>query len=83
MVRGLNPWPGVTAMIEDDSYKLWQVSAKKGETQNNPGEIVSANKSELLIQCGEGHLSIEMLQKPGKNKMTIQQFMASRSHWFR
>lgn len=82
-IRSLNPWPGISAKIEGQDYKLWQAEVVSISSQVKPGEIVLANKSELVIQCGEQQLKILSLQKPGKKRLDIQQVMASNSQWFR
>ena len=82
-VRSLNPWPGVQANIQGEIYKIWEAKILKQNSENKPGDIVTANKKELIIQCGSDQLHILKLQKPGKNKMPIQQFMASKKDWFR
>lgn len=85
-IRAFNPWPGVAAKIQGISYKLWQsevVSLSNQEiTKVKTGGIVKANKNELIIQCHESHLKINIIQKPGKKQMPISQFMQSKPDWF-
>lgn len=82
-IRALVPWPGVTAEISDQTYKLWQAEFISENSQYAVGEISKADKRTLQIQCKEGQLKILSLQKSGKKRMDIQQFMPSRSDWFK
>jgi methionyl-tRNA formyltransferase len=81
-VRGLNPWPGVVAEINGETYKIWEVKVSNQNKQKNIGDIVIANKKELIIQCLDSHIEVLCLQKPGKNKVSINQFMPSKPDWF-
>jgi methionyl-tRNA formyltransferase len=81
-VRGLNPWPGVVAEINGESFKIWQVKPVEKEAVTEVGGIVTASKTQLILQCLDSQLEILSIQKPGKKRMDIQQFMQSRSDWF-
>ncbi len=82
-VRGLNPWPGVVAEIKGESYKIWQVKLINLPSDAETGDIVSANKTRLIIQCLDSQIEILSIQKPGKKRMDIQQFMQSKSDWYK
>lgn len=82
LVRGLNPWPGVVAEINGDNYKIWQVEVVEVNSEKKTGEIAVADKKQLIIQCLDSQLKILSLQKPGKKRMDIHQFMPSKSDWF-
>ena len=81
-IRAFNPWPGVVAEIAGSDFKLWQAKVINAQVTNATGEIVKADKNTLIIQCGEQQLSILEMQKPGKKRMSIAQFMQSRQQWF-
>lgn len=82
-IRALVPWPGVTAEILGQSYKLWQAELVTENSKFAVGEISKADKNTLQIQCKEGQLKILSLQKSGKKRMDIQQFMPARTDWFK
>jgi methionyl-tRNA formyltransferase len=81
-IRAFNPWPGVVANIGGVDYKLWDSELMNENTQQSPGEIVFANKNTLIIACKKGQLKIKTIQKPGKNKVNIEQFMPSIRHLY-
>ncbi|HOP22057.1 MAG TPA: methionyl-tRNA formyltransferase [Gammaproteobacteria bacterium] len=81
-IRAFNPWPGVVAEINGESFKLWAAESVNLTSSCNIGEIVLANKEQLVIQCGDGQLKVTEIQKPGKNKISIRQFMQSKTNWY-
>ncbi len=81
-IRAFNPWPGVVAKIDGNDYKLWQSKVVSLSKNGAAGQIVFADKSTLIIQCGDAQLQLETIQKPGKKQMPIAQFMQSRKDWF-
>ncbi|HEY9575349.1 MAG TPA: methionyl-tRNA formyltransferase [Lachnospiraceae bacterium] len=77
-VRGMNPWPSAFTHIDGKTLKIWQ--AKAGEEKKDSqglmaGEIVDANKKEILVKTGEGLLAIQSLQLEGKKRMEVSAFL--------
>ncbi len=84
-IRAFNPWPGTQSTINGEPLKIWSAKALVDESTNAsvpPGEITFADKSSLVIQCGQGVLSLLEVQKAGKKRMPIEAFMAAKSVWF-
>jgi methionyl-tRNA formyltransferase len=81
-IRAYHPWPGAHFFIETPKrkIKLTITSAKLTESTNNatPGETIIANKSNWIIACGDGALSITTLKPEGKNEMTAAEFLRGR-----
>lgn len=78
-VRGLVPWPGTFTFIPGATrlsmLKVWQaepVPAASGA----PGEILQADKSGLLVACGQGALRVLHLQREGGRRLAIPEFLA-------
>ncbi len=82
-IRAFNPWPGVVANIAGDNYKLWQSQVVSVPSNAKGGEIIKADKNTLIIQCNNSQLQINSIQKPGKNRMNIQQFMQAKTSWYK
>lgn len=79
-VRGYQPWPVAYAIIQDNAVKVWQVEVQAGS--NKPaGEIISADKSGILVSTGEGAINILQLQPPGKKAMSAADFLNGRQDW--
>ncbi len=81
-IRALVPWPGIVAQIKGDDYKIWQAHFSQEDSQVAVGEIAHADKSSLSIQCKTGQLHILSIQKSGKKRMDISQFMQAKADWF-
>ena len=82
-IRAFNPWPGVVTNIAGESFKLWQTQIVSVESNVAAGEIVQANKNTLIIQCNNSQLQIVEIQKSGKKRMEIKQFMQSKLEWYK
>ena len=81
-IRAFNPWPGSQAVINEVNLKLWQAKTINEDAAAPPGAVVQASKKHLVVQCGEGQLSLLDVQKAGKKRMPIAAFMASRQDWY-
>ena len=76
LIRGLNPWPSAYTRWKGKTVKLWSAEALPGEQgQTVPGQIVRCGRSELMIQTGDGLLSVKELQLEGKKRMSTEAFL--------
>jgi methionyl-tRNA formyltransferase len=75
-IRAFNPNPGCVGIIESETVKVWDARAVPGN--GVAGAVLCADKSGLVIACGEGALEIVTLQKPGKNRITGAVYAAGR-----
>jgi methionyl-tRNA formyltransferase len=78
-VRGLIPWPGAFTHLpspQSDLLKIW--SAAVADISAAPGELVSADKTGIVVGCGEQALRILTLQREGARRLTSEQFLAGR-----
>ncbi|WP_163936281.1 methionyl-tRNA formyltransferase [Paraferrimonas sp. SM1919] len=80
-VRAFNPWPISHFALEGNSIKVHQAVAIDCQ-QGQVGEIISADKSGLVVRCGEGALRIESLQLPGKRRLDAGDVINARKDWF-
>lgn len=73
-IRGLEPWPVATTVINGKPVKLF--GSRMGKTFNGkPGEVVS-NEKQLEVCCGDGYtVIITQLQAQGKNKLSSADFL--------
>jgi len=69
-INGLNPSPGAWFMYKNTRYKIWKalISEKKG----SPGTILDNN---FIIGCGDKSIKITEIQKEGKNKLLLKDFL--------
>ena len=81
-IRAFNPWPGTIAQINGEDYKIWQAKSLAKTSTLEAGTIIKADKQSLIIQCGTGQLHLLEIQKPGKKRLKISQFMPAKRDWF-
>ena len=80
-VRAFQPWPGTfTNWMPSDRKPvrliIHQASAVESPAAGyEPGQVVLADKERLLIQTGDGALSINILQPAGKRAMPVTDFL--------
>lgn len=77
-VRGLQTWPVATAVLNGEVLKIHRTELTERAVPENtpPGTIVSHDK-ELVICCGDGKcVSVQELQRQGKKRMNIKDFLA-------
>jgi len=73
-IRAFNPFPGAQALLGGQTVKLWQATPMAG--QGEPGQILSIERSAIVVACGEGALAISECQKAGGKRLPVQQFLA-------
>ncbi len=73
-IRGLEPWPVATTVINGKPVKLF--GCRLGNAFNGKaGEVVSSEK-QLEVCCGDGYtVLITQLQAQGKNKLSSADFL--------
>jgi methionyl-tRNA formyltransferase len=78
-VRALTPWPGPFTFQKTESkprlLKIWQAEVVEN-VSGQPGELLQANKSGLVVACGTGALRLLNLQREGGRRMATAEFLA-------
>lgn len=59
----------------ESGLKLFGVTINELDSTNNSGEILSIEKSCVIIGCESGSIAVESLQKIGKNKVSALDFI--------
>ena len=77
-IRAFTPWPGVFTFLpaqpQPQLLKIWQAEVASG--QGTAGEVLSADKTGIVIGCGEGALRVTQLQREGGRRMSAGEFLA-------
>ena len=77
-LRAFTPWPGAFTFLKTELkpqlLKIWKVEVvgKSGIA----GTILSADKTGIVVGCGENALRILELQREGGKRLTAEQFLA-------
>lgn len=80
-IRGVQPWPKPTSTLHITGRKPLPVQIPKislepaEEISGTPGEIVTCDKEQMLVQTGEGVVSVLQIQPSGKKLMEIEAFL--------
>ena len=81
-VRAFNPWPVAWTVAEGNNLKIWQATVLAEDSKEAPGTVIRADKKGIVIATGDGALSIDKLQIPGKKAMSAADVMNARGAWF-
>jgi methionyl-tRNA formyltransferase len=73
-IRAFNPFPGAQAKLGGQVVKLWVAKPVAG--QGEFGTILSVDRSNIVIACGEGALAVTELQKAGGKRLPVRDFLA-------
>jgi len=55
-IRGFQPWPGVTAVLAGTRLELMRAQVEAGACTGEPGCVLAADRSGILVACGEATL---------------------------
>ncbi|MFA7553191.1 MAG: methionyl-tRNA formyltransferase [Spongiibacteraceae bacterium] len=80
MIRAFNPFPVAYANLNGERIKIWQATAS--EQQGEAGKIIHADKKSIIVGCGEGCLSLQIIQLPGGKALDITAVMNSKADTF-
>ena len=80
LVRGLQPWPLVSAHLDGRRYLIHRTSRTREHAGAAGGTIVQASGDQLSVVAGDGEvLRILQIQPEGKRVMTAREFLAGRA----
>ena len=75
-VRGLQPWPLVSAMIDGKRLAIHRTAVTDVETKEAGGTVLRAERGDLQVAAGDGRvLRILVLQAEGKRPMEAREFL--------
>lgn len=78
-VRAFVWGPGTFFQFGGKKIKVHRTQVIVGPGNVSPGTIVRATANELVVQCGQGQLSLLELQPESRNRMSVQDFLKSHS----
>lgn len=77
-IRAFTPWPSaytlVPALPKPYLLKIWEVEEVAGN--GPPGTILTGGEHDLIVACGTNALRVLSLQKEGKKRMSVREFLA-------
>lgn len=74
-LRGLSPWPGMSAEWRGSPVRLLAVSPTEAEAKEPPGTVIEVRDGALFVASGGGTvLALERLQRPGRRAVSGAEF---------
>jgi methionyl-tRNA formyltransferase len=77
-LRAFTPWPGAFTFLPAEPkphlLKIWK--AEPVEKSGAAGEIISADKTGIVVGCGQNALRILELQREGGKRLAAEQFLS-------
>jgi methionyl-tRNA formyltransferase len=75
-IRAFNPFPVCFSSLEGQRVKIWRARPAGNAPLNEaPGTVLRADRSGILVNCGDGQLNIEQLQLPGGKPLSAEQVL--------
>ncbi len=76
-LRAFTPWPGAFTFLQAEPkpqlLKIWKVEVVTATGQ--PGIVLSADKTGIVVGCGSGALRILELQREGGRRLAAESFL--------
>jgi len=76
-VRAFRPSPGATSALGGAPLKIWAASVAQGK--GAPGQVISADRSAIIVACGSGALAVTELQRAGGKRISAADFLRGQS----
>jgi len=82
-VRAFNPWPIAETRFEENQLRILAARIDEGLAAGvsaaAPGTMVAMVDDAVVVQCGEGHLALTHVQRPGRRAVAAREFAGGRS----
>ena len=74
-LRAFDPSPGCETMFNGEPLKIWRAQVVGGRSSVEPGSVIVADKNTMTVQCGNGAITLTVVQKHGGKRMPIADFL--------
>lgn len=73
LIRGLNPVPMSYSLYDGVPMKI--ILAEKADRKGTPGEVLSVDKSGIVIATGDGSILVKEIQMQGSKRMEVSSYI--------
>ncbi len=73
-IRAFAPTPGAHALLNGEWIKILSAEILSS-TDAAPGKILSADKNDIVVACGQHSLSLLQLQRAGRRQLAAAKFV--------
>jgi methionyl-tRNA formyltransferase len=81
-VRGMTPWPGASTSARGKTLKVHETRVtdipQRGDAKAEPGTVVFADKSRVVVACGERGVELMRVQLEGKKAVSAGDWFLGR-----
>ncbi|HEX2659832.1 MAG TPA: methionyl-tRNA formyltransferase [Polyangia bacterium] len=77
--RGVDPWPGATALLDGQVVKLFGPRLLGGAGAGTPGTVVAIDAQGLSVACADGAVTFAEVQMPGRKRLPAAAVAAGRA----
>jgi len=77
--RGVDPWPGATALLDGEPLKLFAPRVVDAAADGRPGEVLGLRSEGLAVACGEGAVAFGEMQLAGRRRMPAAAVLTGRA----
>ncbi|MED5387404.1 MAG: methionyl-tRNA formyltransferase [Pseudomonadota bacterium] len=83
-IRAFNPFPVAWLPLNGQPMRIWQASESPlpGHDDHEPGQILHVDDTGIQVATGDGILVLEVLQLPGKRRMTVAELLRGKPDLF-
>ncbi|HXT99929.1 MAG TPA: methionyl-tRNA formyltransferase [Polyangia bacterium] len=74
--RGVDPWPGASALLEGEPLKLFAPRVVDAGAAGRPGEVLGLRAEGLAVACADGAIAFGELQLPGRRRLPAAAVLA-------
>jgi methionyl-tRNA formyltransferase len=74
-IRGLSPYPTAYTTLNDKMLKVFKAEYEITETESEPGEFFSDNRTFLKVSATDGFVILTDIQMEGKKRMSVAEFL--------
>jgi methionyl-tRNA formyltransferase len=78
-VRAFDPFPGASFQGHGETVKLWRTAlAPMAAARAAPGTVLAVDGEGVVVQCGEGALTLLEIQRPGGKRQPVEAWLQGR-----
>jgi len=74
-IRAFDPWPVAWCMVGEERVRIWKAALADISHESRPGTVLAAGKQGMDIATGQGVLRLLELQRPGKRRMNVDDYL--------
>jgi methionyl-tRNA formyltransferase len=75
-IHGLSPFPGAFAYLNSQRFNFYKAKSLPSEkSQEIPGTVMVSDKKRIIVSCKTGAVEILEIQREGKQRLPVKEFL--------